>query len=160
MLNRAGPKRLIGTAFLLCFLFYAVSPLSSSVIQNNEHGLWARPAGPALKSIRLFLLEMFVSQFSNAQSDPNDGAPSITFYLLQKKKVVVPSKKNTYASGAPISEGLAPWNHVPGWSSVSNLFTSMDGQKAIRGFRLLYSGLSPPPVRISCQAASAGYISV
>lgn len=160
MLNRAGPKRLIGTTFLLCFLFYTVSPLSSSVVQNNKHGLWAKPASLSLKDIRLFLLEVFVSQFSTAQQDPNDGAPSITFYLLQKKSIVIPSKKNTYANDVPILEGQTTGIHAPGWSTVPNLFTSMDAQKTIHGFRLLYSGLSPPPVRISCQAASAGYISV
>ena len=150
MLRRAGPKRLISTAFLLCFLFYTSSPLSSSVVQNNKHGLWARPAGLSLKSIHLFLLEMFVSQFSAPQADPNEGAPSITFYLLQKTKVAVPSKKNTYAKDIPIPEGLTPWSHAPTWFTASPLIASLDVQKAVLGFHLFHSGLSPPPVYISC----------
>lgn len=151
MFRLSGSKRLVGTVFLLCFLFYTVSPLSSSVIQNNKHGLWARPAGLSLKNIRLFLLEMFVSQFSAPQADPNEGAPSITFYLLRKTKVVVPSKKNTYAKDIPIPEGLTPWSHAPAWFAASPLIASLDVPKAVHGFHLFHSGLSPPPVfLLSC----------
>lgn len=150
MLYRVGPKRLIGTAFLLCFLFYTVSPLTSSVIEHDGHGLWARPSGSLLRSIHLFLLETLVSQFTVPPPDLNEGVPSITFCLLQKKNIVVPSKRDIYAMDVPIPEGRTPWNHVPGWSTVSTLFTPVDAQKAIHGFRLLYSGLSPPTVHISC----------
>ncbi|MDA8325799.1 MAG: hypothetical protein M0033_06230, partial [Nitrospiraceae bacterium] len=110
----------------------------------------ARPAGLTLKNIRLFLLEMFVSQFSSPQPDPNEGAPSITFYLLQKKKVVVPSKRDTYATDVSIPEGRTPWSHAPAWFTVSPFFTSLDVPKATHGFHLLHSGLSPPPVNVAC----------
>lgn len=150
MFHSAGSKRVIGTAFLLCFLFYTVSPLSASVIQNNKRGLWARPAGISLKNIRLFLLDVFVSQFSTQQPDPNEGAPSFTFYLLQKSKIAIQSRKNSHSVNVPMPEGLTPWGHAPARFTVSPFLTFLDVPKAVHGFHLLHSGLSPPPVHISC----------
>ena len=148
-------KRIISILFLVCFVFYTVSPLSSICVENDMRDSYEKSAGLSIKGIRLVLLELFVSVIS-PQTGQDGRSAAVTFLLLKKKRAVVPPRDHADTVAVSIPEHTAPLINTYPPLPVPVTVSLQDEPKPLDGFHLLHSGLSPPSAERSFEKQSAG----
>ncbi len=136
-------KNIISALFLFCFIFYSVSPLSSSYIDNQADESTTKTAESHIKNLRLFLLELFASGILQGP-EQSENPLSITI-LLKKRRAIVQAQgllKGAPAQDYTVTSSYTVLSELPGLQSIAHY----DGPKSFDGFHYLYSGLSPPSV--------------
>ncbi len=132
------------TLFLLNFLFYAMSPLSSTFPGTNdsENSFAPGRTSSVSENIRIWLWELIFTKFSLKEGTSH--SPSTVRIFMRKARAIVPD--DTLKKGIPLEgNGLIPINIFSRPFDLSSNVTSFVALvENLKGFSSLYSGLSPP----------------
>ena len=127
--------------FLVYFIVYAISPLSSSgSFSNGEQISYVQQSSKSsFENVRIYFLNIFLSNFS---SEPSQGHATSKI-LLKKVRAVLHSPDNIKKIPldiAKISEYFPVFNFTP-WFKKEN---REGAPRLFQNFLSLYSGRSPP----------------
>ena len=135
------PIRLI---FLLHFLFYAVTPLSYSYINNTSHDLCIRDYQTDNENLHLYIFDAICLQISKySVKKHKDDSPQ--FILLKKKRAILPEEESEKAlkiGGCIVIDNDSLFFDPPVQLSDAINKETLPS----KSFRSSFSGLSPPIV--------------
>lgn len=134
-------KQIIISLFLLFFIVYVISPLSSAgYFSNGEKISYVEQNSKlSFKNVRIYFLTIF---FSNFSSETDQGHVSSKI-LLKKLRAVLQSQADTKkipSDSSNISRYLSVFNSTP-WFKKEN---RENVPKPYQNFLFVFSGRSPP----------------
>ena len=140
---RKNKQTIICCLFLIYYIVYAISPLSSTYTYKNivEGISTANGTADPQKRLNIFLLELIYSRIdAKKDADQNNETERV---LIRKARAILPENANSrFAPLVTLAlfEGL----NLLSDNSVSGSLVSSNQQKPKWQFNTLHSGLSPP----------------
>jgi hypothetical protein len=136
-------KQMLRSLFLLCFLFYAISPLTYCVPGTRAagSGFETRKPGQSIQGPHVLLWELIVKELSAlAGADQRNRAETV---LISKKRALLPED-----DAMRLHPFVLIVHNPAGASQVSDMavwdMPSASPRNIRAGFHSLYAGHSPP----------------
>jgi len=137
-------KNIISFLFLIHFLFYAITPLSFSLVNNTSHDLCLREIQNDNKNFHLYIFDVICSQISQYSVKQHHDS-SQQFILLKKKRAILQedeTERSLQALCVIVTDNDSIGINYP----VQFSFAIDNEISPSKSFRSSFSGLSPPLV--------------
>ncbi|MGD1074730.1 MAG: hypothetical protein ABR903_01420, partial [Thermodesulfovibrionales bacterium] len=109
MISNRNRELIFTTLFVINFIFYAISPLSSTFTEKNDstNSSGLRQAAAFSENIHIWSWEMILSRFSI--KDDSSESPSTIRVLMRKVRAIIPD--DTIMKSMPLAKnGATPEN--------------------------------------------------
>ena len=140
---KKSKQTFISCLFLIYYIVYAISPLSSTYTDKNIVGGISTANGTSgpQKRLNIFLLELIYSKIDVKKDADQENETGMV--LIRKARAILPENTNSrFATVGTLTlfEGLCLLSD----NSASGSLVSSDHQKSRWQFNTLHSGLPPP----------------
>lgn len=131
--------------FTLYFIIFAFSPLTYAYTKSHPDKSFIADTTNNVSSINVLFLDLLCSSFNSLEKqDHAEDSPSGRF-LLKKKRAIISTNDELKLIQSDNLVIIEKYLSLPVCPSVATKFPqNIQNQKALNGFRLLYTGLSPP----------------
>jgi hypothetical protein len=153
MMTARGNHRKYGAlyvAFLCCYFFYVIFPVTYTVPAQAHHGQAVKAQGhhkQARRSARLLLSDLLLSGHRDAVHDDETVSPGAgSGHILLIKKRALPSSQKNMLFRPTVSAVVLPANLFPEEPSAAARQDDHSSVRAVKGFHLCHSGIAPPTV--------------